>query len=142
VILGVTDARVHGLWRDDALLDLEVLHHSLDHLQLVRGIIDSEVASIAQRFDLAPQQADAERVKRRNQRIAGPRSVKQTSDASLHLVRSLVGERDSKDGVRPDLQIVDQMRDSVVMTRVLPLPAPARMRTGLQLSAQLRAAGD
>ena len=49
----------------------------------------------------------------RNQRIAGPRTLQQIPHASLHLVRGFVGERDGKNGLRPDLQVVDQVRDAI-----------------------------
>ncbi len=46
--------------------------------------------------------------------------MQQVAHASLHLIRSLVRECHGQDGFRPDLQVVDQMRDAVGNDASLP----------------------
>ena len=48
-------------------------------------------------------------------------------DALAHLVGRLVREGDRQDVARLGVPVADQVRDAVVITRVLPDPAPARI---------------
>jgi hypothetical protein len=52
-------------------------------------------------------------VKGRNQRIAGSLALEKAADARFHLVRRFVGKRDGENRVGPDVQVIDQVRDTV-----------------------------
>ena len=111
--------------------------------------VDDEIPFVAELLDVLAQNADAERMKGADGRA---RSVSSPSafcagrgssfrDALLHFARGFVGEGHGEDmsGVNPR-SIMCAMRK--VMTRVLPVPAPARIRTGpLMVSTAWRCCG-
>ena len=67
----------------------------------------------AQRFDVAPQHAHAERVKGRDHGLGDGESANQLVHALDHLAGGLVGEGDGEDGLRHHAQVLDQMGDAV-----------------------------
>ena len=107
LVLGVADLRerravLHELF----LVQPERAVGRLDDRELILVVVDGEAAGEAgadarQRIAIAPQQADAERVKRGDDRRGIERHVfQQGGDALAHLPGGLVGERDRQDGRR------------------------------------------
>ncbi len=65
-----------------------------------------------QRFDVAAQNAHAERVECGDQRLGERRVAEQALDALGHLAGGLVGEGDGEDGVGSDALFLDEPGDA------------------------------
>jgi hypothetical protein len=82
---------------------------------------------------LVTQDREAERMKGRDRRLLRRLGLALRGQKRLraiaHLARGLVGERD-RDNVRGIDAATDEMGDLSVITRVFPLPAPARTSSG------------
>ena len=66
-----------------------------------------------QRFDVAAQDAHAERVEGGDERLGERRMAEQLIDALGHLAGGLVGEGDGEDGVGRDAFLADEPGDAV-----------------------------
>ncbi len=117
--------------RPALVVDAFGLDHLLDQSDDVVGVENGEIRAQADQFGMAAQELDADRVEGAEPGHALDGAADEHADALLHLARRLVGEGDGEDlagiGAWPVARIW-AMR--VVSTRVLPVPAPARTRTG------------
>src|SRR5213594_1963562 len=113
MILGVADASQNRLWCDEALVNLQILRYCFHHLKLVGFVVNRKVSCIVQRFDFAAEQANAERMKCRNQRITRTRRTKKIANAKLHLIGGFIGECNCEDLLRPDVAIFNQVRHAI-----------------------------
>src|SRR5207244_9811886 len=68
---------------------------------------------VVQRFDFTAEQANAERMKCRNQRITRTRRTKKIANAKLHLIGGFIGECNCEDLLRPDVAIFNQVRHAI-----------------------------
>ncbi len=109
-VFRMADARQRGPRLDECVIDVEVLQRLLDDGQLVGRVVDHEVPRQADCRRFAAQQSSAQRVKRRDPHATALGSEK-ILDASAHLFRGLVGERDGEDFVRLGVAVTDQVRD-------------------------------
>src|SRR5678815_5719866 len=105
------DAGLNGSGADNLLVDLEFLHRSLHHLHLIRVVVDREVAGISELVNFTTKQPHAERMKGRNERIAGSGILQEVPDPELHLICSLVGKGYGKNGIRTDSDAFDQVNN-------------------------------
>jgi hypothetical protein len=88
------------------------------------------------------QDLHAQRVEGRDGQLLGLlRLLEQFGDALLHLERGLVGEGQRGDRARIVAAVLDHVRDLLVITRVLPEPAPASTRHGPSKAAHCISAG-
>ena len=135
VVLGPGDAAQHRARRELLGVEPHALHDLLHDALLIVLVEDRKRARQAlvadlQRFDVAAQNAHAQRVEGGDQRLGERRVAQQLFDALGHLAGGLVGEGDGQDRVGRDVFLADEPGDAVVMTRVLPEPAPARISSG------------
>src|SRR5207249_4494871 len=87
----------------------QLLHQAL----LVVGVVDGEIALVAERLDFAAQDADAERMEGRDQRLGRPFRTEEAVHALAHLVGGLVGERHRQDVLGTRGAVTDQVGDAV-----------------------------
>ena len=112
----IRDSTLRG--RQLLVVDAQASHRGLDHALLVRLVIDHEILAVSlaadlQRLDIAAQQAHAERVEGRDQRLGQRARPHQRLDAAGHLARGLIGEGNRENGVGRDADMVDQVRDAI-----------------------------
>ncbi len=105
--LGQRHPRLH-----DAVVDLQLFEHLLDERDLIGRVVDDEISRQADGRCFPPQQARAERVKRRDPR-ADQRRAEQRLDASTHFFRGFVGERDGKNFVVLRVPFGQEVRDAL-----------------------------
>ena len=130
MILRVAYAGQNRFRRDQALVHFQIFGRSLHDLKLIGFIVDREVSRVIQGLDLAAQNAYAERVKGRDQWVAGSRGAKQVFDAELHVVGGLVGERDRQDVLRTNISHFDQVSHAVRDHSRLAAPGPGKNKDG------------
>ena len=111
----------------------------LDDGDLVRRVVDDEVAREPDLRRLAPQQPGAESVKRR-QPDALPVLANQRLDALAHLARGLVREGHRQHLVGPGMAVADEIGDAIRDDARLPRPGagedeqrPIAMKHGFAL---------
>ena len=112
LVLGARDQRHHAPRGIPFFVEAHLVHHTLDHRQSVRLVVDDEVAIDPIGAAVAPEDANADRME-------GPHpdptrgQVEQLLDSAAHLPRRLVGERHRQDfaGLGPSL--LDQPGDPV-----------------------------
>jgi len=79
----------------------------------VAGVVDGEPAGVPEDLGLAPQDAHARGVERRDPHPLGALRADERADALPHLARRLVREGDREDLARPRLPRLEQARDAV-----------------------------
>jgi len=107
----LTDPRQRRAWLNEAVVNLQRLERLLDDCELIRRIVDDEIARQADGRCFAAEQARAKRVKGRDPHAAAVGS-EQRFDARAHLFRSLVRESDSQDFMRAGVPIADEVGDA------------------------------
>ena len=137
VALGVADARERRAVLHELVVQAELLVDDLEHRDLIVVVVDGEerreaAAELGQRRAFAPQQADAEGVKGGDGRARSPGRCPATSDRTRSRISPAallvkVTARIAHPGTR---WAVIRWAMRWVMTRVLPLPAPARTSRG------------
>ena len=112
LVLGVGDLGLHRA-RGEALgVDVEVVEAALDQAALVGGVVDRELARVAEPVGVGAQHAGAGGVEGHDPHRAGGAADEQL-DALAHLLRGLVGEGDGEDLVRARLAGAHQVGDPV-----------------------------
>jgi hypothetical protein len=113
-----------------------VAEDAFDRAQLIGLGVNDEIALVAQALDVLAQNPHAQRMKGADGRARRLFAVlgfcdapQKLADALLHFARRLVGEGHRQDMPRPDA-LLDRRATRKVMTRVLPVPAPAKIKTG------------
>jgi hypothetical protein len=79
---------------------------------LIIGIVDAEIASIAQPIRIGAQKSGAEGVESGQLRIAASAFREHFYNSLPHLLGSLVGEGDGYNVLRPNIVFADKMNDS------------------------------
>ena len=102
-------------------IDLEFLVRLLQDALLIIRIEDGKVSGPSHGLDIFPQDAHAEGVNGGNPGLGGF-ILQHLPDTFLHFVGRFVGKGDRKDLCRPDIPVLNQMRD------------PHRQNTGLSRS--------
>ncbi len=102
----------------ELVIQAELLVDRAQNRDLVVIVVDGELrgesrADLRQRRSFAPEQTDAEGVKRGNCRGVARLARNQGTDALAHFAGGLVGEGDGQDGPSGDLVGADQVRDAV-----------------------------
>ncbi len=125
VIFRPRDAREHGARRELLVVDAEALHHRLDHRLLVALVVDHEFFRMADRrlprrsrgnlqsFNVASQNAHAERMKRRDDRFRNAQSAHKFLHAFAHFGGGLVGKGHRQNGFRHHSNVLDQVSNAV-----------------------------
>ncbi len=109
---------MHGARRHLLGVEPHALHDLLDDALLVVFVENGKGAGQAlvadfQRFDVAAQNAHAERVEGGDQRLGQRRVAQQPVHALGHLAGGLVGEGDGQDGVGRDVFLADEPGDAM-----------------------------
>ncbi len=115
--LGPGDFAQHGARGQLLCIQSHALHDLLDNALLVVLVINRKGAGQAlvahlQGFDVAAQNADAERVEGAQERLGQRGVVEQPVHAGSHFGCCLVGEGEGQDGVRRDAFFADQPGDA------------------------------
>src|SRR3989442_15171634 len=76
-------------------------------------VVDRKVACVVQRFDFTAEQANAERMKSRNQRITRTRRTKKISNPKIHLIGGFIGECKCEDLLPPGVADFNQVRPPI-----------------------------
>ena len=93
-------------------VDVEVVEALLDQAARVGGVVDRELARVAEPVGVGAEHPGAGRVEGHHPHRAGG-AADQQLDPLAHLLRRLVGERDRQDLVRPRLAGAEQVGDPV-----------------------------
>ncbi len=111
-VLGLADSGERHSRRHQLVVDAELALRLFYHRDLVRRIVDDEIARQPDAGRLTPQQPRAQRVKRRE-----PDSVARTAqhrlDALPHLACGFIGEGDRQHFVRRGVSVADEIRDAI-----------------------------
>ena len=136
-IFGVADARERrAVLHEFLLIQSEAAIGGLDNAELIFVIVDGEAAGeagtdTAQRIAIAAQQADAKRVERGNERSFVDSAVfEQVATRSRISEAALFVKVTARIADGGTCFAVTICAIRCVMTRVLPLPAPARINNG------------
>ncbi len=124
LVLHRRDRRLQPAGREPLGVHVEVAPHVVDEPDRVGLVVDRERRPVPEHRGLAPQDARAHRVERRDPHALGDRTD-QLAHARLHLARGLVGERDGGEPERRRPLLRDQEGDAVREHARL-----ARARTG------------
>ena len=112
LVLGRRDDGVNGPRRELLAVDVEVPQDVADQADGVGLVVDGERRLVAEAAGVAPQDADARGVKRRDPHALGDRADEGGHPAA-HLVRRLVGEGDGQNLEGRDVPLGDQPGDPV-----------------------------
>ena len=110
-VLGMADSRERGPGLHEAVVDVQLFQRVLDDRELVRRVVDDEIAREPDGGRLAAQQTGAERVKRRHPH-PGDVGAEQRLDPRPHLFRRLVGKRHREDFLRLSVTVADEICDA------------------------------
>ena len=125
VIFRPRNAREHGARGELLIVEAEALHDCFDQRELIGFVVDDEVLGVAdgrlsgrgrrdaQGFNVAAQDAHAERVEGGDDGLGDAQSADQFFDALGHLGGGLVGEGHGEDGFGHHAQVFDEMRDAI-----------------------------
>ena len=111
-IAQVADARERLARRHELVVDAEIFFDLLDERDLVRRIVDDEVAGEADFRRFAPQQARAEGVESRKPHAARV-VADERRDALTHLAGGLVGKRDREHVVGLGVPVADEVCNAI-----------------------------
>ena len=117
VVLGPGDAAKNGARGELLGVEAHAAHDLLDDALLIVFVVDGEGAGESfavdfERFNVAAQDAHAERVEGGDQRLGKRGVAEQPVDALAHLAGGLVGEGDGEDGVGSDAFFLDEPGDA------------------------------
>ena len=111
LVLPQADPVVNASWREPLRVEAQVTDDVAGEALGVGGVVDAEVARVAERLGLGPQDAHAGGVERAHPHRLDDRPD-QRLDAVAHLLGGLVGERDRQDR-RRRRAVVDEVGDAV-----------------------------
>ena len=109
-ILRAADPRKRGARLDEGVLDLQGLERLFHDGELIGRVVDDEVAGQSDGRRFTPEQAGAQRVKRRDPH-AGDVRTEQRLDPRPHFLGGLVGEGDGENLVRLRMAVANEVRD-------------------------------
>ena len=117
VVFGPGDAAKNSARRELLGVETHAAHDLLDDALLVVFVVDGEGACEAlvanfEGFDVAAENADAERVEGGDQRLGEGGVAEKSVDAFAHFLGGLVGEGDGEDGVGGDAFFADEPGDA------------------------------
>ena len=111
LVLPEADDRVHAAWREPLCVEAEIADDVAGEPVRVGGVVDRELAGVAERIGVGSQDAHARRVERRHPHRLHDRADER-ADPLAHLGSGLVRERDRQD-LRRVHTGVDQVRDAM-----------------------------
>ncbi len=112
LVLGLRDLAEHTADREAEGVGIQLLDDALDEGARVGRVVDGEALREPEVLGLAPQDAHARRVERRDPHALRRLAADQRADPVAHLGRRLVRERDGENLARPRLVGLQQSGDA------------------------------